>query len=265
MILTLLTDFGAGDPYVASIKGVILKINPRARMIDIAHDLPPHQIRSAAWILNCFWKFYPLGTVHLAVVDPGVGGSRRAIIVTKKGHVFVGPDNGIFSYLYDSDFSVYEIKNSKYTLKKVSDTFHGRDIFAPVAAHISKGVKVEEIGKPIIDPVRLQIPQPVVTPQDIQGSIIYIDHFGNLITNIKRELFENVCGDGPVEIVVKNKRIKEISASYDQNPPGSLLAIWGSESTLEISANLSSAAKLLRIDKIDYDEVKIFIRKEGKR
>lgn len=264
MVLTLLTDFGDSDSYVASIKGVILRINPEVRLIDITHNVLPHHIRSAAWVLNCFWKFYPPGTVHLAVVDPGVGGRRRSIIVTKNGHTFVGPDNGIFSYLYDHSFSVYEIVNSRYVLKEMSNTFHGRDIFAPVAAHISKGVDVEEIGKRITDPVRFPVAQPKVISGGILGKIIYIDHFGNLITNIRRELFESVFAGAPFEIIVNNRRIKKINESYDENPQGSLLAIWGSEAYLEISANLSNAAKQLEIRNIDSDEVKILIRKEGK-
>lgn len=264
MILTLLTDFGDTDPYVASMRGVILRINPGVKLIDITHNLEPHQIKGAAWVLNCFWRFYPPGTVHLAVVDPGVGGKRRAIIVTKGDHTFVGPDNGIFSYLYEESFSVYEITNPKYILEEVSDTFHGRDIFAPVAAHISKGVDVQEIGKQVANQVFFQIPQPKITPEGIQGTVIYIDHFGNLITNIRRELFESVVTDHPFEIVVNDMRIRRISKSYDESPRGSPLAIWGSETHLEISANLSSAAKQLGIGDLECDETKVVIRKEGK-
>jgi len=263
MILTLLTDFGNGDAYVASMKGVILRINPLVRLVDITHDVRPHQTRDAAWMLNCFWRFYPPDTVHLAVVDPGVGGRRRPIVVTRKNHTFVGPDNGIFSYLYDGSFSVYEITNPRYMLKEVSDTFHGRDILAPVAAHISRGVDVDELGKHVADPVMLRIFQPTITPEGIQGSIVYIDHFGNLVTNIRRDLFEKVFAGSPFEIRVNEMRIKKISKSYDENAPGSPLAIWGSEACLEISANLSSAAERLGIETLDNNDVKVIIRKEG--
>jgi len=264
MIVTLLTDFGDSDAYVAAMKGVILRINPAARLIDIAHNLRPHRLKDAAWLLNCSWRFYPAGTVHLVVVDPGVGGERRPIIITRGEQMFVGPDNGVFTYLYDADFCAYEITNSRYMREEVSKTFHGRDIFAPVAAHLSAGVEVGRIGTRMKDPVMFEVPRPMVTANGVEGSIMHVDHFGNLITNINRELFERAFVSNSYEVVIGEERIPKISASYDQVPEGSLLAIWGSENTLEISANLSSAARRLNIDERSIDGVRVLIRKEGK-
>jgi S-adenosylmethionine hydrolase len=264
MIVTLLTDFGDSDPYVASMKGVILSIDPQIRLVDVSHNIRPHQIKHAAWVLNCCWTYYPEGTVHVAVVDPGVGGDRRVVVVTKENQTFVGPDNGVFSYLYSGAYQIYEVTDFKYAREEVSDTFHGRDLFAPLAAHLSKGLEVDEIGRPIDDPVVFAIPHPEETREGLRGAVIYVDGFGNLTTNIRKDLFDSVFSDRGFDILINSRQIAGIARSYDGHPPGSLLAIWGSESNLEISANLSNAAAQLGIEEADCEQVEVLIRKEGK-
>ena len=264
MVITLLTDFGDSDPYVASVKGVILSINPQARLIDIAHNIRPHAIKQAAWVLNCCWAHYPAGTVHLAVVDPGVGSARRVIVVNKKDHTFLGPDNGVFSYLYVDPFQAYEVTDFRYARTEVSDTFHGRDLFAPLAAHLSRGITSEEIGKIITDPVSFEMVHPEETAEGLRGAIIHVDRFGNLTTNIRRDLFRRVFPDDRFKILLNSRQIGEIASSYDQHPPGSLLAIWGSQSYLEISANLSNAATQLGVEASNCEQVEVLIRKESK-
>ncbi|HEY8459864.1 MAG TPA: SAM-dependent chlorinase/fluorinase [Blastocatellia bacterium] len=186
-MITLLTDFGLSDYFVPAVKGVILTINPGTRIIDITHDVEPHDIQSAAFTLGACYHYFPPGTIHAAVVDPGVGSSRRAIVASAGGHFFVGPDNGVFSYVYarESNPRVFHVTNDRYFRHPVSATFHGRDVFAPVAAHIAGGTRPEEVGVEIEDYVKFEIPRPrfAETRGAIEGRIIHIDRFGNVITN----------------------------------------------------------------------------------
>jgi len=186
-MITLLTDFGLSDYFVAAVKGVILTISPGTQIVDITHDAAAQDIHSAAFILGACYHNFPPGTVHVAVVDPGVGSSRRAIIAEAGRHYFVGPDNGIFSFVYarEADVRVFHITRDQYFHHPVSQTFHGRDVFAPVAAHITRSLKPEEIGEEIEDYVRFEIPRPrfVETQGVIEGRVIHIDRFGNCVTN----------------------------------------------------------------------------------
>ena len=186
-IVTLLTDFGTTDGYVAAMKGVMLRLCPQARLVDITHVLPPQDVRHAAFSLYNAARFFPPGSVHLAVVDPGVGTQRRPLAVHAGGMFYVGPDNGLFSLVMKEPFTAIELNNSVYFRQKtdISPTFHGRDIFAPVAAHLASGVPLMELGLPVVDPIRLHFPMISLRfPFEIVGEVLYLDRFGNAVTNI---------------------------------------------------------------------------------
>ena len=232
-MITLLTDFGTADYFVGAVKGAILSVNPAAVIVDITHEIPPQDIAAGAFTLLAAYKTFPAGTIHFAVVDPGVGSTRRPIIVSANEQFFVGPDNGLFSYIYDREPShkTFHVTADRFFRSSVSSTFHGRDIFAPVAAALSNGVAPEEFGPEINDAVRLpSLETPV--------RIIHIDRFGNCVTNITRDL-------SPREIVVNGRTLSEFRQFYGGGDDQSLFAIWGSAGFLEISVNGGSAAKLL--------------------
>jgi hypothetical protein len=237
-----MTDFGSRDHYAGVMKGVILGINPNARIVDITHEVEKYDIFEAAFKLLSYYTYFPQGTVHVAVVDPGVGGERRPIAVEAGGYFFVGPDNGLFSPVLDSvdNPRVVEITNAAYMLGNVSRTFHGRDIFAPAAAHLSSGVDICELGDPAADPVSLDVPEPAVKGNEISGVVLYEDSFGNLVTNIPGGAIKpgsRVYVDGYV--------LDRISGSYGEAGKGELLAIIGSAGLLEISVNQGSAKAFL--------------------
>lgn len=242
-IVTITTDFGLEDHYVGAMKGAILSINPDARIIDISHEIPPHDIFKGAFTLRNFYRYFPKGTIHVAVVDPGVGSQRKPIAVEADGAIFVGPDNGVFSFIYRGSKSVkvFEITNSKYMLSDVSFTFHGRDIFAPAAAHLSLGVSVEDLGKRVRKPVELPIKEPEVRKNEIIGEFIYLDSFGNLVTNIPSDLLKHES-----TIFIGKRVIKGISKSYADVSIGKLVAVLGSSGFLEISVNQGRACDLVK-------------------
>jgi S-adenosylmethionine hydrolase len=232
-VISLLTDFGTADYFVGAVKGAILCINPAAVIVDITHEIPPQDVAAGAFTLLAAYKTFPARTIHVAVVDPGVGSTRRPIIVSTNEQFFVGPDNGLFTYIYDREPShqIFHITAERYFRPEPSTTFHGRDIFAPVAAALSNGVAVEEFGAEINDAVRLSALESPLR-------IIHIDHFGNCVTNITRDR-------SPSEIVVKGRTISEFREFYGEGVRESLFAIWGSAGFLEISVNGGSAAKIL--------------------
>ena len=259
-IITLTTDFGLGDSYVGAMKGVILGINPDANLVDISHSVSPQSVREGAFVLGTAYHYYPEGAIHIAVVDPGVGTGRRALLMEGQGYHFVGPDNGIFSYVVadalekgssshpsrpstskceslPADFRAVELTRSRYWRPKVSATFHGRDIFAPVAAHLSLGVPVEEFGYPVSSILTLSRPTPTRSADgSLIGEVVHSDRFGNLITNIRAEGLP----ESAIEIEMGDYVVRGISSSYE-NGDG-LLAIVGSSGYLEISEKNGSAA-----------------------
>jgi len=243
--IALLTDFGTRDYFVAAMKGTILKIAPTVQIIDITHDVAHQDVRSAAFILQACYRDFPEATVFVCVVDPGVGSSRRAIAVESANRVFVSPDNGLLSFLFDHETErakIYELTDRSLFARDVSNTFHGRDVFAPVAAHIVAGVRVEEAGCPIIDPVRLHVPLPGrLDAEQIQGEIIHIDHFGNIVTNF----LPNLLTREPI-FEINGVMIKRFVAYYSEAEPGELASITGSAGFVEISCNLGSAAGVLK-------------------
>ncbi len=248
-IITLLTDFGLQDEYVGVMKGVILSINRNVHMVDITHNIARHDIRQAAITINASFKYFPKGSIHVIVVDPGVGGKRKIICLKKDGHFFVAPDNGVLTMVIQDKKveKICAITNYKYFLKPVSDTFHGRDILAPVAAHLSQGLDMLRLGQEVElkDINRIEIPAPFVSAGDeLVGTVISIDHFGNLVTNISQAVFEGFKGDTRSKgVVVRLGRfkIRGVSKSYERVRAGSPVAIFGSRKLLEISLNQGDA------------------------
>jgi len=247
-LITLLTDFGWGDGYIGAVKGAILSVNPWCRIVDIAHGVSAHDVESAAFILGQTYRFFPQGTIHVAVVDPGVGGARRPVVVTTPDHLFVGPDNGVFHLVLEQEHHVraYELVEDRYFLSAVSGTFHGRDVFGPAAAHLARGVPPDQMG-PGRDPeelTRLSIARPIATETVLAGEVVYLDSFGNLITNIPRAMLKEFAGDAGVVVEIEGDRINEIRQTYSDAEKGELVALWGSAGFLEIAlreGNLASA------------------------
>lgn len=260
-IITLTTDFGTRDWFVGAIKGVILGIQPKAIIVDLAHDIHTGAIRGGAFSLMAGYSLFSKGTVHVAVVDPGVGSSRQAIAVQTANYFFVGPDNGVLSFALarENIKSVHRLENEKFFLKPACRTFHGRDIFAPVAAHLSRGVAIAEFGPALKIFVRLDWPRVQVKDSRIDGEIVYVDRFGNLITNIGAESLRPF-GDKPCEVFVGNKRLCPIAPFYGAVPVGRPLAVTGSTGFLEIAVNGASAAEKLRLRVGDKLSVRSWIK-----
>lgn len=242
--ITLLTDFGLKDGYVGAMKGVILSINPEVHIVDITHDVGSQCIFEAAFILYTTYSYFPRGSVHLVVVDPGVGTERRPIGISTKEYLFVGPDNGVFSFIFrnNRDAVMFELVNETYFGKMVSQTFHGRDIFAPVAAHLSLGIPLSEIGKEIRGCHTIQLPQPRVSEGILEGQVIHKDRFGNLITNVSYETFSNFVDNSPFMIKLGLFGTHVVRSAYAEAMPGELLAIFGSTGYLEISESMGDAS-----------------------
>lgn len=255
-IVTLTTDFGTDDHYVGTMKGVVLRINPRATLVDICHAIPPYDVLQGALTLAQAYRYFPAGTVHIVVVDPGVGSARRPIVADTGQHRFVAPDNGVLSFIYERESSVVvrEITNDELFLHPVSNTFHGRDIFAPVAAHLSRGVDFESVGPVISDHVRLDVPKPRRLGENlIQGSVLKIDWFGNIVTNLTPEDITPETRD--VRVRIASTEISKLRHTYSGANHGELFAIFGSMGFLEIAVNQGSAAELLRVRVGDAVEV----------
>lgn len=250
-LITLLTDFGNRDPYVAAMKGVILSLNPEARLVDLTHEIEPQDITAGAFFLAEAAPCFPAGTIHLAVVDPGVGTTRRALAAQAGEQFFVGPDNGLFSlvFQYHPPSVLVALQNPEYFRPQVSSTFHGRDLFAPVAAHLSLGIPLEAFGPRISDPVPLPWPQPEFTPEAVRGEIVYVDLFGNLISNIPGEKLRAWLQDRPPLILLGSLTLRQLFRTYGEVPPGQFLALVGSHGYLEISLNQGNAARRLSVGK----------------
>ena len=248
-MITLTSDFGLKDPYVAEMKGVILTINPKATLIDITHEVEKFNIRMAAFMLASATPYFPQGTVHLAVVDPGVGTQRRAILIQTKKSFFVGPDNGILILAAQNQGieHVYQLTNPKLMLPKISSTFHGRDIFAPAAAHLDKGVQPSEFGPEIKDPINPEFTIIKRTNSSLIGEVMHIDGFGNIITNINEtEMVQNHAET--VNVDLHNISLKlTFGKTYAQAKPKEPIALIGSHGFLEIALNQGSAAEKFRV------------------
>jgi S-adenosylmethionine hydrolase len=264
-IITILSDFGVDDEYVAVMKGVILSICPSVSIVDISHQIDPQDIAQAAYLIPATYRFYPKGTVHLVVVDPGVGSQRDILALDHAGHVFIAPDNGVLTLLMNREKSdtIVRIHNADYFLKPVSATFHGRDIFAPIGAHIVSGIGLEDLGTKIDigDIVHLEDLNCRLSENgELVGKIISIDRFGNLITNIDSNslarLRQNDAANR-LQIRINTHVIFDLSDTYASAAPNSPLALIGSRNYLEIAVNCGSAKQHFKAQKGDAVRVKI--------
>ncbi len=253
-VITLMTDFGTQDEYAGVMKGVILSVYPGAVIVDITHQTDPQDVTQAAYMLRSAWPYFPAGTVHVIVVDPGVGGKRDILAAQYKGHFFLAPDNGILSLTAeDGDFdSLIRVENSKYFRDSVSRTFHGRDIFAPAAAHLAMGVKLEKFGTRMdfSQIKKIASEKPFVSENgEIIGKIISTDRFGNLISNISGNLLSQSGDTRNMEIHIGACKIEGLSESYDSAAVGQPVAIIGSRGLLEISLNCGHAGQHFKVEK----------------
>jgi S-adenosylmethionine hydrolase len=250
-VVTLLTDFGEKDYFVASLKGVILGINPQARIIDLSHQVSPHKIAEAAYLLKSCYRYFPDGTVHLVVVDPGVGSARRPLLVTSSRHFYVAPDNGILSYIYDEETSVEvrHIENRQYRLDAVGATFDGRDVFAPAAAWLTKGQSPGSFGRLIRDHARLRISEPSWHDQRLVGEVVYVDHFGNLISNVTSDHVQEARSrrkEDTLRICIAGNTIIGLMNHYGEGHERTAQALINSNGQLEIFVKEGNAAELLK-------------------
>jgi S-adenosylmethionine hydrolase len=245
-IVTLTTDFGTKDHFVAVLKGAILGICPDAHIVDVSHEVQPFEIQEGAFVIAQAYRYFPKKTVHVVVVDPGVGSSRRPILVEAAGQYFIAPDNGVLAMVYTGiEHKVREITADKYFLQPVSRTFHGRDIFAPAAAHIAKGSRASSFGKMIDDYLKPSFTEPNRASKRLWvGTVLYIDRFGNLITNFHIDTFPSIRVK-PFEMAIGTQHLTELSATFAEMIPGEPFVIIGSSGYLEIAANQGSAARLL--------------------
>jgi len=249
--ITLLTDFGTEDPWVGSLKSVIWQIQPAAKIIDMTHAIPPCDVFAGAFALYRSYRDYPSWTIHVCVVDPGVGGLRRPILVVSDDRYFIGPDNGVFSFIYQFDVvhRVIHLTADHYFRRPVSDTFHGRDIFAPVAAGLSKGVLTDRFGEDVQDYARIPVPVDRIVGDTLaKGEICAVDRFGNCITNIRAATLEQLgykTGRQRFKVLVGGQEIPVVTGGYAQEAP--LFALMGSCGLVEIAANARSAAQLLGV------------------
>ncbi len=252
-IITLMTDFGTSDHYVGVMKGVILNINPQVQIVDITHAIPPQDVHAAAFLIDSAYRYFPAGTIHVIVVDPGVGSERQAIVCQTETAYFVCPDNGILTYILRNEKRVHAVavENSAYFLPQVSNTFHGRDIFAPVAAHLSRGVPIGKLGSPVAQPTQLPSPKPQVMDKTVIGHIIWIDSFGNLVTDISHEILEPLERRASIVVHAGSAKIEHLNRSYTESAVGEVLAIVGSFNRLEISINQGNAAQVLDLKRGD--------------
>ena len=249
-VIALLTDFGSRDHYAGVMKGVILGICPDVTLVDISHDLPPHDIGFAAHELAASCKYFPAGTIFLVVVDPGVGTTRRGLAVEAGDKRFVAPDNGVLTAAFQETppKRVVELVERRYARPTVSRTFEGRDRFAPAAAWIAKGTDLNAFGRPVTDYRLLDLPQPVLVDGVLRGQVIRVDRFGNVITNIDRRSYERLAGgQGPLQLTVRGQAIPRIVSTYADIAPGEIGALFGSTDHLECSAQTASAAEQLGV------------------
>ena len=254
-IITLITDFGLADEYVGVMKGVILARAPEANIVDISHGITRQNILQAALLLKSAYGFFPKGTVHLIVVDPGVGSDRRLILLQADGHLFLAPDNGVLSLVLEAECfeTAFEVKCEQFYLSPVSSSFHGRDILAPVAAQVAAGLEPAEVGPVIMSHSlnKLKISQAVIDTRQgkIAGEVVAVDYFGNLQTNIGENCLKDIqtAENLTVKVTIKNKTIIGIKSAYAQKAHGCLLAIIGSRGFLEIAVNQGSAASFLNV------------------
>ena len=250
-IITLTTDFGTSDHLVGAMKGVILNINPAARIVDINHGVVPFDILDGALSLASAYRYFPSRTIHVVIVDPGVGTDRRPILVSGEKQFFVAPDNGVLSMIYEREScTVRHITAEHYFLNPVSPTFHGRDVFAPTAAWLSKAFQTEAFGEVITDFVRFAMPKAKSDGKAVKGIVLRVDTFGNLMTNLTEEDLPPAALDGgPIKLAVNGKQVLRFSRTFASGNPGESIAVVGSAGYVEIAVNRGSAARTLGVNR----------------
>jgi S-adenosylmethionine hydrolase len=248
-VIALVSDFGSRDHYAGTMKGVILSICPDVALVDISHDIPPHDVLNAALELAACYRYFPQGTIFLTVIDPGVGSTRRGLAADTGDYRFVAPDNGVLSGVFQETppRKVVELTERRYARPTVSRTFEGRDRFAPAAAWLAKGIQLSALGRALSDYHRLEIPQPLVESGSLSGIVLRIDHFGNAVTNIDRRTFEKFVDAGDVQIDAGGQRIGRLVATYADINADEVCALFGSTDHLELAANSASAAERLSL------------------
>jgi S-adenosylmethionine hydrolase len=246
-VIALLTDFGTSDHYAGSMKGVILGICPDVTLVDISHDIPAHDVVGGALELAAAYKYFPPGTIFVAVVDPGVGSARRGIALDTGDYRFVAPDNGVLTAVVRETPArkIVELTERRYARPTVSRTFEGRDRFAPAAAWLAKGIQLSALGRPVADIQRLDIPTPDVSADSIGGIVLRVDRFGNLVTNIDRKTIERLAQGGGISIEAGPHRIERLVATYAELPADGVGALFGGTDHLELAASSASAAERL--------------------
>ena len=261
-ILTLTTDFGVSDGYVAAMKGAVLTCLPDAQIVDITHQVPPQDIVAGAFAMYCACRFFPAGTVHVGVIDPGVGGDRRGIVVETEHFAYIGPDNGLFSWVYAHEAvrRIVAIENAALMRPQVSSTFHGRDVFAPVGARLLTGVPCDAVGPEIDDPITCDLWGVEEEGDVLIGRVVSVDHFGNAISMITRARIDEKFPDGAFEIALGETRFDRIDQTYASVAEGRALALYGSLDTLEIAVRGGSASRVLGIER--GDEIRVRARSE---
>ncbi len=251
----LLTDFGTQDHYAGALRGAVLAAVPEVQVVDLSHEIPPHDVRAGALALEAAYSAFPAGTAFVAVVDPGVGSARRGLALLAGGYFFVGPDNGLFSPILAAypEARVHEITNAGLFRHEVSPTFHARDVFGPVAARLAAGMPLEEVGPPIADPVTLPLPRPQRLPDGSwRGEVIHVDRFGSLVSSFARqdvsEMLAEVAGDPSELLVVVEDAVLPIVRAYAEVAEGEPCALVGSGGRLEVAVNRGSAARVVGAD-----------------
>jgi S-adenosylmethionine hydrolase len=244
-IITLLTDFGNADGYVAAMKGVILSLNPAAQIVDLSHEIEAQNVIAAEWLWSTHFKYFPRGTVHVAIVDPGVGTARPALACTFAGHYFVAPDNGLLDFCASGNNIAVNLNRPEYWRREVSSTFHGRDIFAPVAAHLTLDVPLSGLGDPVAMVTRARRPACRIENDKLIGEIIYVDVFGNLISNISTDAFRQFTAHVTFRIHVAQSMFSQLQPAYGYVAAGEPVALLNSFERLEIGINQGNAAAQL--------------------
>jgi S-adenosyl-L-methionine hydrolase (adenosine-forming) len=248
-VIAFLTDFGTQDHYAGTMKGVVIGICPDATLVDVTHDIPPHDVMAGALELAASYKYFPAGTIFVAVVDPGVGSARRGLAADTGDYRFVAPDNGVLTAVLREvpAKKIVELTERRYARPTVSRTFEGRDRFAPAAAWLAKGIQLTALGRPVSEIQRLDLPQPEASPDTVRGIVVRVDRFGNLVTNIDRKSVERLGLDAAITIDAAGKSIGRLVATYAELPPDGVGARFGSTDHLELAAPSASAAERLAL------------------
>ena len=248
-VIALLTDFGTRDHYAGAMKGVALGICPDATLVDITHDIPPHDVRAGALELVTAYSYFPARTIFLVVVDPGVGSTRRSIGAEAGDYRFIAPDNGVLTLVFQQTppQRVVELTARRYARATVSRTFEGRDRFAPAAAWLATGIDLSQLGRPLTSWQTLAVPEPALCDDQMVGEVLRVDRFGNLVTNVDRRAFERFSRGGDIKIVAGTQAVGHVVATYADAEPGAVCALFGSSEHLEVAVNGASAAERLNL------------------